>query len=135
MAQADYSAANSFVCINSGFFKLHKIVEKNAEKVKINTIKLGYDAIVKFINGGSAEFKKAEGDVKKCSADALKEAKAAETKDKSYISRIRKASSLVQKAVASEYSVYLKIRGAVMAVARAAAKAGGAKVEEGNDQK
>ena len=110
-------------------------VEKNAEKVKINTIKLGYDAIVKFINGGSAEFKKAEGDVKKCSADALKEAKAAETKDKSYISRIRKASSLVQKAVASEYSVYLKIRGAVMTVARAAAKAGGAKVEEGNDQK
>ena len=33
MAQADNSAAYAFVCINSGFFKLHKIVEKNAEEL------------------------------------------------------------------------------------------------------
>ena len=108
-------------------------VDKGAKKVKINTIRFGYDAILKFIIGGSAEFKKVRSDVKRCSADALREAKAAETKDKPYISRIRKASSLVQKAVASEYSVYLKIRGAVMAIARAAAKAGGAMIKEEED--
>ncbi len=35
VAQADYSAANSFVCINSRFFELHKVVEKNAEELFI----------------------------------------------------------------------------------------------------
>lgn len=114
--------------IKSGI-KDGKEAQKGLEKATVTASDIKVGDIVKFITDGKKPFNDAKGAAAKAGAEAVKAA----GEDGEKRARAKKASGLFQRAVSASFSVYGQYRSAVMTVAKAAAKAGGAKVEDKGD--
>lgn len=114
--------------IKSGI-KDDKEAQKGLEKATITASDISVGDIEKFITDGKKPFNDAKAAAAKAGAEAVKAA----GEDGEKRARAKKASGLFQRAVSASFSVYGKYRSAVITVAKAAAKAGGAKVEDKGD--
>lgn len=114
--------------IKSGI-KDDKEAQKGLEKATVTSSDISVNNIEIFITAGKKPFNDAKAAAAKAGAEAVKAA----GEDGEKRARAKKASGLFQRAISASFSVYGQYRSAVMTVAKAAAKAGGAKVDDEGD--
>ena len=104
----------------------NKFISEKVEK-KLSEMKVSYNEILSFFGEGQKKFKAFVKEMEKTAADAKTQAVKA---DKEHASEIRRAASVIQKYISHASRQFNLLRSAASTIARAAARAGGAKVDD-----